>query len=212
GPAMRSRYACAAACGSISSAHRFATAAIAVMRLPMRSPKTCPTLEAGSVLTRSTRLPWAASCTAVAQAMEVLPTPPLPVKKRNRGGWVRKCMKSPRSAAAVARAASALGWGGFGRLDVSPAGQFAAVGIATGQGHLAIDQNQGQRLLARAFQKAFHSRVFGESKGLLCQVEAFDLSTVLFGPIHVRSEEHTSELQSRENLVCRLLLEKKKKS
>src|SRR5690606_41900932 len=27
-----------------------------------------------------------------------------------------------------------------------------------------------------------------------------------------RSEEHTSELQSRENLVCRRLLEKKKKS
>src|SRR5256885_12329374 len=28
---------------------------------------------------------------------------------------------------------------------------------------------------------------------------------------HVRSEEHTSELQSPCNLVCRLLLEKKKK-
>src|SRR5215475_2817437 len=28
----------------------------------------------------------------------------------------------------------------------------------------------------------------------------------------MRSEEHTSELQSRENLVCRLLLEKKKKN
>src|SRR5690606_41723075 len=27
-------------------------------------------------------------------------------------------------------------------------------------------------------------------------------------PIRERSEEHTSELQSRENLVCRLLLEK----
>src|SRR5690606_41739938 len=27
---------------------------------------------------------------------------------------------------------------------------------------------------------------------------------------NIRSEEHTSELQSRENLVCRLLLEKKK--
>ena len=27
-----------------------------------------------------------------------------------------------------------------------------------------------------------------------------------------RSEEHTSELQSRTNLVCRLLLEKKKKN
>src|SRR5690606_40200771 len=29
--------------------------------------------------------------------------------------------------------------------------------------------------------------------------------------VDFRSEEHTSELQSRENLVCRLLLEKKKK-
>src|SRR2546421_9620971 len=28
---------------------------------------------------------------------------------------------------------------------------------------------------------------------------------------HSRSEEHTSELQSRSDLVCRLLLEKKKK-
>src|SRR5690606_40754263 len=28
---------------------------------------------------------------------------------------------------------------------------------------------------------------------------------------YTRSEEHTSELQSRENLVCRLLLEKKNK-
>src|SRR3712207_7979623 len=30
-------------------------------------------------------------------------------------------------------------------------------------------------------------------------------------PIKFRSEEHTSELQSRQYLVCRLLLEKKKK-
>src|SRR3712207_7358527 len=29
-------------------------------------------------------------------------------------------------------------------------------------------------------------------------------------PVDVRSEEHTSELQSRQYLVCRLLLEKKK--
>src|SRR2546427_6714300 len=29
-------------------------------------------------------------------------------------------------------------------------------------------------------------------------------------PEYVRSEEHTSELQSQSNLVCRLLLEKKK--
>src|SRR5256886_11057748 len=30
-------------------------------------------------------------------------------------------------------------------------------------------------------------------------------------PANPRSEEHTSELQSQSNLVCRLLLEKKKK-
>src|SRR5688572_32106919 len=33
-----------------------------------------------------------------------------------------------------------------------------------------------------------------------------------FGRAHERSEEHTSELQSQSNLVCRLLLEKKKKN
>src|SRR5690606_40633415 len=32
------------------------------------------------------------------------------------------------------------------------------------------------------------------------------------GQVILRSEEHTSELQSRENLVCRLLLEKKKRN
>src|SRR5690554_7363504 len=33
----------------------------------------------------------------------------------------------------------------------------------------------------------------------------------VFVPLFQRSEEHTSELQSRPHLVCRLLLEKKKK-
>src|SRR3712207_7231511 len=35
---------------------------------------------------------------------------------------------------------------------------------------------------------------------------------VLLGADALRSEEHTSELQSRQYLVCRLLLEKKNKS
>src|SRR3712207_8369794 len=35
-----------------------------------------------------------------------------------------------------------------------------------------------------------------------------DLGAALLGVLH-RSEEHTSELQSRQYLVCRLLLEKK---
>src|SRR3989475_7190108 len=37
------------------------------------------------------------------------------------------------------------------------------------------------------------------------------LLTMLLVVTGVRSEEHTSELQSQSNLVCRLLLEKKKK-
>src|SRR5947209_16871163 len=36
-------------------------------------------------------------------------------------------------------------------------------------------------------------------------------SYFLFEPLGGRSEEHTSELQSRQYLVCRLLLEKKKR-
>src|SRR5256885_16716211 len=36
------------------------------------------------------------------------------------------------------------------------------------------------------------------------------VSEYLFVALHWRSEEHTSELQSPCNLVCRLLLEKKK--
>src|SRR3712207_8190551 len=39
-----------------------------------------------------------------------------------------------------------------------------------------------------------------------------DTAKVLSRFLHARSEEHTSELQSRQYLVCRLLLEKKKKT
>src|SRR5258708_32017441 len=38
-----------------------------------------------------------------------------------------------------------------------------------------------------------------------------DHEVKLAGLLHRRSEEHTSELQSPDHLVCRLLLEKKKK-
>src|SRR5256885_11645627 len=52
----------------------------------------------------------------------------------------------------------------------------------------------------------------GHSKRLQNPIE-FLQSLGMPGPIviHLRSEEHTSELQSPCNLVCRLLLEKKKK-
>src|SRR5688500_19768253 len=50
----------------------------------------------------------------------------------------------------------------------------------------------------------------GEGRSGQCRRAAAVLRTAL-APRRSRSEEHTSELQSPCNLVCRLLLEKKKK-
>src|SRR5438874_7754295 len=47
----------------------------------------------------------------------------------------------------------------------------------------------------------------GAFRGGLAQHGVMEAETL----IRTRSEEHTSELQSRRDLVCRLLLEKKKK-
>src|SRR3989442_10718942 len=54
----------------------------------------------------------------------------------------------------------------------------------------------------------FMCRVWGDTRSRAVG----SMSTMSADPAHEgRSEEHTSELQSRPHLVCRLLLEKKKK-
>src|SRR5690606_1035129 len=58
--------------------------------------------------------------------------------------------------------------------------------------------NDGEVTSPEGFKEAYQTIVEGGWNGLSGNPE--------FG----RSEEHTSELQSRENLVCRLLLEQKK--
>src|SRR2546430_12683469 len=52
-----------------------------------------------------------------------------------------------------------------------------------------------------------------ETEGLCFHFQRQQLDHSRFAPEldALRSEEHTSELQSQSNLVCRLLLEKKKK-
>src|SRR3712207_7248164 len=73
-----------------------------------------------------------------------------------------------------------------------------------------------------------YTTLFRSGTGLVCAALSLGTRLVVFGhrtpvpgpwalPAHVpvaesviRSEEHTSELQSRQYLVCRLLLEKKK--
>src|SRR5438067_6034463 len=52
---------------------------------------------------------------------------------------------------------------------------------------------------------------FGNSISLLPAIQATRRREIEFPKPIDRSEEHTSELQSRFDLVCRLLLEKKKK-
>src|SRR2546427_8412995 len=76
---------------------------------------------------------------------------------------------------------------------------------------------------AVALGRLVHRRACGLGQGLLQALAAHGLGQVV-GSVQVegldrmagmggdedRSEEHTSELQSQSNLVCRLLLEKKK--
>src|SRR3712207_7423657 len=67
------------------------------------------------------------------------------------------------------------------------------------------------------FRSAYHSPQLLMLSGIgpAGQLAQHGIATVVDNPNvgqHLRSEEHTSELQSRQYLVCRLLLEKKKKN
>src|SRR3712207_6937320 len=44
----------------------------------------------------------------------------------------------------------------------------------------------------------------------IADIRPYNIHRAFHGDVEARSEEHTSELQSRQYLVCRLLLEKKK--
>src|SRR5690606_41992349 len=54
-----------------------------------------------------------------------------------------------------------------------------------------------------------YTTLFRSRRPSSCAVGCSTSSVSSPGCVGTRSEEHTSELQSRENLVCRLLLEKK---
>src|SRR5690625_7001089 len=59
---------------------------------------------------------------------------------------------------------------------------------------------------------AFYSDSGGKGDPAIVQEEAVKLMLEKLEVVSQRSEEHTSELQSRGHLVCRLLLEKKQKA
>src|SRR3712207_8691685 len=60
---------------------------------------------------------------------------------------------------------------------------------------------------------AFNDNLFKQAMVLFVVYQVYndEQSETWFSGVATRSEEHTSELQSRQYLVCRLLLEKKKK-
>src|SRR2546429_6188072 len=68
--------------------------------------------------------------------------------------------------------------------------------------------------LFRSFERLIRLSMVSTSLSRVMNEKSFDLISRITRPLicapRSRSEEHTSELQSRLHLVCRLLLEKKK--
>src|SRR5699024_12068837 len=100
----------------------------------------------------------------------------------------------PQDPAAIDEALAALG----------PAAKFVGATIKTNANPTQLDAGYKANVIPGGASAAVDLRFLpGEEK------LAMDTIRELVGP-NVRSEEHTSELQSRFDLVCRLLLEKKK--
>ena len=72
---------------------------------------------------------------------------------------------------------------------------------------------EGEKQKLLQMESVIHQRLIGQEEAVKSVADAIRLSrSGLADPNRpIRSEEHTSELQSPMYLVCRLLLEKKKK-
>src|SRR5690625_5332147 len=89
--------------------------------------------------------------------------------------------------------------------------EMGTVELLTREGEIAIAKRieEGVRELQHALAQwpGTVQKILDEYE--LVEKEERRLPDVLIGWLNPRSEEHTSELQSRGHLVCRLLLEKK---
>src|SRR2546430_10628116 len=92
------------------------------------------------------------------------------------------------------------------RFDCDWSSDVCSSDLRGGVAAVYVESNSFYRIVTA--DEALHVLVEPRVDSLLAQlrhhVDALD------PPDHARSEEHTSELQSQSNLVCRLLLEKKK--
>src|SRR3712207_1022435 len=98
-------------------------------------------------------------------------------------------------------------------LDVRQADMLAAINKSEIDTQIATAK-QYPRNLARVLNNIETLAAMDEETAASCFYVLRRQGKVLEGPsvrmAEIRSEEHTSELQSRQYLVCRLLLEKKK--
>src|SRR2546430_12737170 len=75
---------------------------------------------------------------------------------------------------------------------------------------LLVRGHAGDGALVSRITEEVHERVHDHRLGDGLDEEAVEMEPLgLLADFLARSEEHTSELQSQSNLVCRLLLEKK---
>src|SRR2546429_2750160 len=95
------------------------------------------------------------------------------------------------------------------QLDAHVTGRFAGLEIDFGGGgkRLADGVQRGGDVVVRGEKMNGARSLCGERRCAPCEEQREQT-----GSAKKRSEEHTSELQSRLHLVCRLLLEKKKKN
>src|SRR5450759_2709088 len=135
------------------------TSGTAVASPESRTPSTSSRFDAGSVLTRRTRDPPSASATAAAQASDVFPTPPFPVKKRNRVGLSRK--RRPHAGAVAASAIAVRSSDRIaardrgqrrekrplrtgGGVEARPRGKLLTRGVSASANQKPVDENQGK--------------------------------------------------------------------
>src|SRR5258707_15685683 len=93
-------------------------------------------------------------------------------------------------------------------------GNQAAVQRPRADSHIVIREGRKEfvRLVDRRGQVRVGKQHHASARLQHPMPNAVALSAVFLVGHYARSEEHTSELQSRQYLVCRLLLEKKKKT
>src|SRR5205085_10576576 len=100
-------------------------------------------------------------------------------------------------------------------LVTDDSGKTLGDGVAGPSNHLRVGIETAARNIERAVNKALVNADVASREVVwaYCGIAGADHPAhrqEIVDSLNIRSEEHTSELQSQSNLVCRLLLEKKK--